>query len=331
MADRPTRAAGALLLAVLSAAAFGTSGSFASSLLATGWTPGAAVTVRVAVAAAVLTVPAARQLRGRWHLLRRGWPTVVAYGVVAVAGAQLAYFSAVQHLSVGVALLLEYCGVLLVVGWAWLRHGQRPRRRTVAGSAVAIVGLVLVLDVLGGARIDPVGLAWGMGAAVGLATFFVVSARADQAVPPLAAAWAGLAVGAVVLAALGLSGVLPFRAGTGTVQLLGARTSWLVPVAGMSLVAAVLAYTAGIAAARRLGATPASFVGLTEVLFAVLFAWLLLGQVPTAAQALGGLVVLAGIALVQADRSAGPAPGAPAEPAADGVAVADPQGSAAVT
>jgi hypothetical protein len=38
-------------LAVLSAAAFGSSGTLAASLLAEGWTPGAAVTVRVVVAA----------------------------------------------------------------------------------------------------------------------------------------------------------------------------------------------------------------------------------------------------------------------------------------
>ena len=35
-----------LTLALLSAATFGTSGSFAASLIAAGWTPGAAVTVR---------------------------------------------------------------------------------------------------------------------------------------------------------------------------------------------------------------------------------------------------------------------------------------------
>lgn len=323
MGDRQGRARGAVALALLSAASFGTSGSFASSLLATGWTPGAAVTVRVGIAASVLTLPAVRQLRGRWQLLWRSWPTVLAYGAIAVAGAQLSYFSAVQHLSVGVALLLEYMGVVLVVGWAWLRHSQRPRRRTVAGSAVALGGLVLVLDVLSGARIDPLGVAWGLGAAVGLATFFVLSARTDRAMPPLAAAWAGLAVGAVVLGLLGLSGVLPFRARTADVVLLGVRTGWLVPVAGMSLVAAVVAYTVGIAAARGLGATPASFVGLTEVLFAVLFAWLLLGQVPTPVQALGGIVVLAGIALVQADGSPASAAEPPAETRALDVA-ADP-------
>ena len=51
-----------LLMAVLSGVTFGTSGSFAESLIAAGWTPGAAVTARVAVAALVLTGPALYQV-----------------------------------------------------------------------------------------------------------------------------------------------------------------------------------------------------------------------------------------------------------------------------
>jgi drug/metabolite transporter (DMT)-like permease len=81
--------------------------------------------------------------------------------------------------------------------------------------------------------------------------------------------------------------------------------SWPVPVIGLSLVAAAIAYAAGIAAARRLGATVASFVGLTEVLFAVLIAWVLLGQAPVLTQIIGGIIVLAGIALVRADELRG--------------------------
>src|SRR4051794_26097354 len=89
-------------LAVFSAATFGTSGSFAASLMATGWTPGAAVTVRITLAALLLTVPAVLQLRGRWTQLRRSAGTVLAYGVLAVGGAQLFFFNAVDHLSVAV-------------------------------------------------------------------------------------------------------------------------------------------------------------------------------------------------------------------------------------
>src|SRR3954453_961792 len=91
-----------LVLARVSAAPFSTSGSLAGSLIATGWTPGAAVVARLVVAAAVLTVPAVHALRGRWSLLRGSARTVALYAVVAVAGAQFAYFNAVAHLSVGV-------------------------------------------------------------------------------------------------------------------------------------------------------------------------------------------------------------------------------------
>jgi hypothetical protein len=45
-----------LTLAVLSAATFGTSGTFASSLIHTGWSPAAAVLVRVTLSALLLTI-----------------------------------------------------------------------------------------------------------------------------------------------------------------------------------------------------------------------------------------------------------------------------------
>jgi len=88
----------------------------------------------------------------------------------------------------------------------------------------------------------------------------------------------------------------------GTVEFAGHHTSWLVPVLGLSLVAAAFSYVAGISAARRLGARLSSFVGLTEVVFAVLVAWVLLGELPTSVQLLGGVAIVAGVALVRADE-----------------------------
>ena len=291
-----------LTLAVLSAATFGTSGAFASSLIGTGWSPAAAVITRIAVAALVLTVPAVLQLRGRWSLLRRGAGRAAAYGLVAVAGCQLFYFNALERMPVGVALLLEYLAAVIVVGWLWLRHGQRPRRLTVVGAVAAVAGLVMVLDLGGSAQIDPIGVMWGLLAAVGLAIYFLLGAVDEEPLPPVVMAWAGMCVGAAALAALGWAGVLPVTATTGKVDFIGHRVSWVVPVLGLSLVAAALAYVAGIGAARRLGAKLASFVGMSEVLFAILFAWLLLGQLPSAVQFLGGAFILAGVALVRADE-----------------------------
>ena len=296
-----------LALALLSGATFGTSGSFASSLLSVGWTPGAAVTVRVVVAALVLTVPALLQLRSA-RVSARGLRTVVFYGIFAVAGAQLCYFNAVEHLSVAVALLLEYSGILLVIVWMWARHGQRPRRLTLAGGVVALAGLVLVLDLAGAAKIDFVGVLWGLGAAVGLAVYFVVSSDTDAALPPLVVAWGGLSVGAVALGCAIGAGVLPVHAPSTDVTLLSHHVSWIVPVLGMSVIAAAIAYVTGITAARLLGAKVSSFVGLTEVLFAVGFAWLLLGQRLDLVQAVGAALVVGGIALVRLDELRAPLP-----------------------
>jgi len=297
-----------LVLALLSAAAFGTSGVFATALLDTGWSAGAAVIVRLALAALVLTVPAVVQLRGRWRLLRSNARAVVSFGVLAVTLPQFGYFSAVTRLSVGVALLLEYSGVLLVVLWTWLRLGQRPGRVTGAGMLVALVGLVLVLDVADGARIDPVGVLWGLVAACGLASYYVLSAHTEDALPPLVSAWAGLAVGTLVLGALTLVGAVPWRTTGADVVLAGRSTSWLVPALGLALLAAAFAYATGIAAVRRLGSRLSSFVGLSEVLFAVVFAWLALGQRPGPVQLVGGAVVLAGIVLVRLGGRPAPVP-----------------------
>lgn len=306
------RGGAGLVVALLSAATFGTSGVFATSLLEQGWTAASAVTVRVVVAALVLTVPALIALRRFRGSLRQGSRSVVVYGLVAVAGCQVAFFQALDHLSVGVALLLEYSGALLVVLWLWVRHAHRPRRLTVAGGAVAVAGLGLVLDLTGDQRVDPVGVAWGLLAAVGLAVYFVLSAQAEDALPPIVVAWGGLAVGGLALLAAGSLGVLPLAASRTDVVLLDTRMSWLVPVLGLSVLAAAFAYVAGILAARMLGAKIASFAGLTEVLFAVGFAWLALGQSLSPVQLAGAALVVAGIALVRADEL-GEVPVAPPE------------------
>ena len=289
-------------LALGSAAAFGTSGTFGTVLIDAGWSPTAVVLMRVSVAALILAVPAAFALRGHWRDLRRSSPTVLIYGTFAVAGAQVCYFQAIQRLSVGVALLLEYMGVIVVVGWMWLRHGRRPRRLTVAGSLLSVLGLVLVLDLWGGVHLDPIGVLWGLGAAFGLAAYFVMSARVDDAMPPVAMAASGLAVGGVILGVLGVTGVMPLVATFGSVTLGGVSVSWVVPMLGLAVVAAAFAYVIGIFAARELGATLASFVGLTEVVFAVLFAWLFLDQLPRPIQLIGGALIVAGVALVRIDE-----------------------------
>ena len=72
-----------------------------------------------------------------------------------------------------------------------------------------------------------------------------------------------------------------------------------IPLIALAVIATAFAYFAGVIAARDLGQTVASFVALAEVLFSVLFAWLLLGQLPLAIQLLGGVFIVGGVVLVR--------------------------------
>ena len=289
-----------MTFAIASAVTFGTSGPFAKALMEAGWTPIAAVTARMAAGALAMAVFATVVYRG-W--LREAWRhrrTVVVYGVVPVAGAQLCYYSAVSHLSVGVALLLEYLAPVLVVGWIWTTTRRRPATLTLLGAALALAGTFVVLDVFSGGHIDTVGVVWALGAAVCAACYFVMSDRVatdGDGLHPATLCAGGLVVGALTVTVLGAIHVLPMRFTARDTVVAGHTVSVLVPVVILGVVSTAAAYALGISAITRLRPGYASLVGLGEVLCAVAWAWLLLGEAITAVQATGGVVVLIGLAL----------------------------------
>jgi drug/metabolite transporter (DMT)-like permease len=293
------RLASGIGFALLAAASFGLSGSLAKGLMGLGWTAGSAVLVRVTIAALVLAIPGAIALRGRWNLLRTNIGSIVAYGIFAVAGAQLFYFMAVRTLDVGIAMLLEYLAPVAVVLYLWIRKGQKPSRVTAIGAAIAAAGLMLLINIFGGGAVSFVGIGWALGAMVGATVYFIISADTSNPLPPITLAASGLAVAAVVLAVTAVIGFLPMRIGFGDVQFVSfAIPAWLA-VAVLGVVTAAVAYVAGIAATRRLGARLGSFVALTEVLAATIFAWVLLGQVPAPVQIAGAALVLIGVVVVK--------------------------------
>jgi drug/metabolite transporter (DMT)-like permease len=312
-----------LATALASAAAFGLSGPFVKPLLEAGWSPAAAVAVRAGTAGVVLLPLAWRAFRTRddgartGDDQRRAWRLAVAFGVVAVAAMQLCYFSAVERLPVGIALLIEYLGPVLLVVWTWSTTRRPPPAVTLAGAVVATGGLFLVLDLTGASDLDPVGVAWALGAAVCLACYFAFSAHGDgEALPALAFTAIGLLVGAVTITLVGLTGLVPLTATSTEVDLMGSLVPWWAPMGFVAVVSTAFAYASGVRAAGLLGARLASFVGLVEVVFAVLVSWILLDEVPTAIQAVGGALIVAGVVLVRAgegedDPAVAPAPDSP--------------------
>ena len=109
----------------------------------------------------------------------------------------------------------------------------------------------------------------------------------------------GMVVGATALILAGLTGLTRWTWSNAPVELGGAVVAPWVPLAGLVLVTAVLAYATGLMGARALGPRVASFVSLTEVLAATIFAWLLLGELPRVVQLVGGVAIVLGACAVK--------------------------------
>ncbi|GAA3624224.1 EamA family transporter [Microbacterium awajiense] len=300
---RPT----GLILAVASALAFSSSGPLVKPLLEAGWSLSAALVVRMGIAGLVLAPALVKAIRRDPRFLIRHAGIIVVFGLTAVLGCQLLFFSAMQRMPVAVALLIQYLAPVMIVVWVWARTRLRPSRLVIGGSVLAIVGLVLVVD-LAGARFDLLGTLFALGAAVCAAAYFVISERAGDDLPPLALAAGGLLVGALAMILLAVTGVMPFHAPPVSVEIAGVTLPWYIPLLWVATASTALGYAFGVMAVPRVGSRLASFIGLSEVLFALGFAWLLLGETPAPIQFVGGGLLLAGVIAVKLDADAGRIP-----------------------
>src|SRR5699024_9952125 len=156
-------------------------------------------------------------LRGRWDEVLRHWRTVVTYGLVSMAGVQGFYFVAVEHLTVAVALLLEMTAPMLIVFWLWARTRTRPATVTFIGVVVSMIGLLL-------------GVVMAVAAAVCLASYFLGSAKATLALPPVALTGLGMGIGSLAMSLIVLAGIMPAGAAFGDVDFGGIAMSWIVPM-----------------------------------------------------------------------------------------------------
>lgn len=303
-ARRDVRTAG-ILLAVASAFAFSSSGPFMKPLFEEGWSLGAGLLVRMGVSGLLLSPALLLAMRRERGFLRRHWRLIVGFGLTAVAGCQILFFSAMQRMPVAVALLIQYLAPVLLIVLAWIRTKRAPSRLVIVGSIIAMAGLVLVVDIAG-ARFDLIGTLLALGAAVCVGAYFLISERTGDDLPPLALASGGLLVGTALMGVLVVTGILPFAAPAVDVTLAGITVPWWVPLLWVAAVATTLGYAFGVMAVPQIGSRIASFVGLSEVLFALGFAWLLLAEVPAPIQFVGGALILVGVVLVRMDAGTAP-------------------------
>ncbi|MFC3997529.1 DMT family transporter [Nocardiopsis sediminis] len=301
------RASG-LVFACASALAFGGSGPFARPLIDAGVDPLHVTWLRVTGAALIL-LPVA--IRHRRVLRTHPW-LLLAYGVFPMAGVQAFYFASISRIPVGVALLIEFLGPVLVLGWIRVVRRQPVSRGATLGVILAVAGLACLVEVWAGVRLDALGLALALGAAACQAGYFLLGDAAGDRVDPLAVISYGAIIAAALITVIAAPWNLPWHLLAGEVEIAGQTTSALVSVAWLAVVATAVAYGLGVVAIRRLSPAVAGAVAYLEVVTAIVLAWLMLGEALSVPQMIGAAIVVAGAFIAQTSVPAAAPGGDPA-------------------
>ncbi|MGI5350980.1 EamA family transporter [Streptomyces sp. CA-250714] len=300
-----------LALALVSACAFGSSGVAAKPLIEAGLEPLHVTWLRAAGGALVL-LPLA--WRHRALVRQRPW-LLVGFGLLAVAGVQAFYFTALSRIPVGVALLIEYLAPALVLLWVRFVQRRAVTRAAAVGMVLAVGGLSCVVEVWSGLRLDGLGLALALGAACCQVGYFVLSdhgSTAEEAdgtagegavtrppADPMGVIAYGLLIGALALTVVARPWHTDWSVLGRSAQLDGAAVHGLVLLVWIVLVATAAAYLTGVVSVRRLSPPVAGVVACLEAVIATVLAWVLLGEHLSAVQLAGGAVVLLGAFIAQ--------------------------------
>ncbi len=229
---------------------------------------------------------------------RSRWQTAVAVGAGVCFGLDLtAFHAAIGAVGAGLATVTANLQVVVVGLVAWVVLGERPSGRLLAAVPVALLGVVLISGVLGGAAYGDrplLGAAYGVVAAAFYAAYLLIlrsGVRDPRRVAgPILDATAASAVTALVLAV-----------GLGDVDIVPA---W--PSAGWLALLALVAQVGGgqliLVSLPRLPAVLTSLILLAQPVATVVLAVILLAEAPSAGQLVGVALVLGGLLLASARR-----------------------------
>ena len=297
-------------LAIGGALLFAVNGSVSKITLEAGVDSLSLVLLRSAGAAGCLLILVLATAPRRLRLRRTEIPLLLVYGFVGIAMVQWLYFVAIARLPVGVALLLEFTGPVLVALWAQLVQKQQLGRSLWLALALALGGLAMVAQVWDGLALDTVGVLAGFGAAIALATYYIAGKHALVSRDTVSLAFWAFAVSALFWSVAKPWWTVPWDTLAASVTLPGSLdgfsvTGWAL-VAWVVVLGTVAPFLMVIGALRHLAAPQAGVAGMVEPVLAGAVAWVWLDETLTVIQVLGSIVVIAGIAVAQratADQS----------------------------
>jgi drug/metabolite transporter (DMT)-like permease len=219
---------------------------------------------------------------------------------------QWLYFVAIEHLPIGIALLIQFSGIVLVALWARLVSRAPVRPRVWGALSLTLVGLALVSEFWIGWTLDTVGVVASAGGAVTLAIYLLAGERAVKKRDPLTVLCFSLLFAAILWSVVQPWWTYPFDELTKETSFLGNLDHLSAPVWWFALWTIVLGtivpFALTVGALRHLAATRVGITMTFEPVAASVIAWVWLGETFATAQLIGAAVVLTGILLAQTSR-----------------------------
>jgi drug/metabolite transporter (DMT)-like permease len=244
--------------------------------------------------------------RHRFRVDRRELLFLLAFGVAGVAFVQWLYFVALEHLPVGIALLIQFTAPLFVALFARYVYREHIRRRIWVATALCTTGLSVVVEIWSGGSFSTIGITAAFAAAFALAAYLLMAERERRHRDPASLSFYGFLFAALFWALVQPLWRFPWGVLDDNVSLQGHLAEHRAPVwalvAFIIVVGTVITFSLLTGALRHIPATRASIVATLEPVGATVVAWLWLGESFGIAQLVGGGIVLAGIVLAQTAR-----------------------------
>jgi drug/metabolite transporter (DMT)-like permease len=225
---------------------------------------------------------------------RADLPLFAVFGVVGLAGVSLIYYEAIKRIPVGVALVIEYTGPLILLVYAHLR-GRRVGGRLWVAGALAILGCFFAAGAYDAAlrQLNAVGLALAALDAFVFALYFALAERLGTRYgTPTILVW-GFGFALLGWSVVRPPWLLPWATTTTDVYL---------QVATVVVIATVIPFALTLAAVRLIPAARVGLAATFEPVVAAAAAWIALGERLEIPQILGGIVVLIAIGIAQSLR-----------------------------
>ena len=213
-------------------------------------------------------------------------------GVLGVAASNYFYYLAIQRTNVATAIILQYTAPIWVLLYAVFRGIQRATWQRIAGVALALAGIALVIGIFGSGsfKLDRIGVIAALLAAFSFAFYNIgghsILARYDR--------WTVLLY---VTGSASLFWILvnsPWKIAAAHYS--AAQWLFLLFFSLLSVLAAFSFYFAGL---QHLEPTRAVVVSCLEPVFSIVIAAIALGEILRPLQAVGIVLVLAAIIVVQ--------------------------------